>query len=340
MPRFFTRATRAVALLLTVLILATTLVACGAARPISPSKQDKTVVATCAGYDICYDELRYVTLSFKDEFEARYGDDIWTDADQTAKYLPQLTEEVTEAIKIGPAILDMSHEFGIKLDDSDIQDGVQAEMESMIDQLGGRKVYLQMIDEMYMTDHFVRYTIGTDLCESQLVQALITAGLIIGTEADYLVYAMDDEVMCATYQILIQNDPGDDIEANRALAEEVLGKIRSGTELTSLIGSIYNEDVLAPAKPYYFMKGEYDEAYEKTAFALPIGETSGIIETDDGFYIIERQELDPAYITTNLHELYQRYQYAEVEGLLREHRTSLTVEWTDEGKDIDLLDIE
>ena len=332
------RPARALALVLTVLMLTALLVSCGAARPVSPSRQDKTVVATCAGYDICYDELRYVTLSFKDELAARYGEDIWTDADKAATYLPQLTEKVTEALKISPAILDMSLEFGIEVDD-DIEDAVQDEIESMIEQLGDRKTYLDMIDELYMTDRFVRYNIATDLCESQLAQALATAGLILDTEADFLVYAMDDEVMCATYQILIQNDAGDDIEANRALAEEVLGKIRSGTELTSLIGSIYNEDIYAPAKPYYFMKGEYDEAYEQTAFALAVGETSGIIETDDGFYIIERQPLDPAYITTNLHELFQRYQYAEVEGLLREHRTALTVEWTDAGKDILLLDI-
>lgn len=335
-----TRAIRVIAGLLSLLLSTALLVSCGAARPVSPSKQDTTVVATCAGYDICYDELRYVTLAYKDEFAARYGKDVWTDAAKAAEYLPKLTEEVVEALKTGPAILDIGHDFGIELESDDIQDAVQAEMETMIEQLGGRKAYLQMIDEMYMTDHFVRYTIGTDQCESQLVQALMTAGLMIDSEKDFLVYAMNDEVMCATYQILVQNDPGDDIESNRALAEEALGKIRSGTKLTSLIGSRYNEDVYAPAKPYHFMKGEYDEIYEQTAFALGIGEVSDIIETDDGFYIIERQALDPTYITANLHELYQRYQYAEVEGLLAEHRTSLTVDWTDAGKEINLLDIE
>ncbi len=334
------RAVRALALLLALTMLTALLVGCGAARPVKPSKQDAVVVAHCVGYDVCYDELRYVTLSFKDEFKSRYGEDVWTDADKAAEYLPRLTEEVIEALKISPAILDLGRDFGISLDADDIQDAVQADMEDMIDQLGGRKTYLQMIDELYMTDRFVRYNIATDLCESQLAQALATAGLILDSEADYLVYAMDDEVTCATYQIFIQNDAGDDVETNRALAEEALGKIRSGTKLTSLIGSKYNEYVYAPRKPFYFMKGEYDEASEQAAFALKVGEVSDIIETEDGFYIIERQPLDPSYITTNLRELFQRYQYAEVEGLLREHRTSLTVEWTDEGKDISLLDIE
>ena len=339
MLRTHTRAARIAACLLTLLMLASLLASCGSARPVSPTKQESVVVAHCAGYDVCYDELRYVTLSFKDDLAARYGKDIWADADKAAAHLPELTEKVTEALKISPAILDVGRDFGIEIN-KDIEDAVQSEMKSMIDQIGNRKTYLQMIDELYMTDRFVRYNIATDLCESQLVQALVTAGLIIDNEADFLVYAMDDEVMCATYQIFIQNDEGDDIEQNRALAEEVLDKIHSGTALTSLIGSIYNEDVYAPAKPYHFMKAEYDEAYEQAAFALAIGEVSDIIETEDGFYIIERQPLDAAYITTNLVELFQRYQYAEVEGLLREHRTALTVEWTDEGRAIDLLAIE
>ena len=101
-----TRATRTIAWLLTLLTLATLLVSCGAARPVSPTKQESVVVAHCAGYDICYDELRYVTLSFKDELAARYGADIWTDADKAAAHLPELTEKVTEALKISPAILD------------------------------------------------------------------------------------------------------------------------------------------------------------------------------------------------------------------------------------------
>ena len=88
------------------------------------------------------------------------------------------------------------------------------------------------------------------------------------------------------------------------------------------------------------MKTEYDEAYEKAAFALDVGEVSDVIETEDGFYIIERQPLSESYIVGNLTELFQRYQFIQVETLIADHRATLTVEWTDFGKTLSLLDIE
>ena len=85
------------------------------------------------------------------------------------------------------------------------------------------------------------------------------------------------------------------------------------------------------------MRGEYALAYEQAAFALAVGEVSDVVESEDGFYIIERRPISESYVMNNLLELMQRYQYAEVETLLAEHREKLSFEWTDFGRSLDLL---
>ena len=248
-----------------------------------------------------------------------------------------MIEHVKESLKINAAIVDLCAEFNIDINSVDIQKAVQDEIDATVEALGGRAVYKKMIKEMYMTDRFIRYSYAADLCESLLCQTLVSAELIVGSELDFVEYAMNDEVMCATYQIYIENDKGDSVEQNRQRAEEVRNLLLSGTDIKALIGSSYNEDVSAPSIPYYFMRGEYEPSYEQAAFALDIGEVSEVIEGENGFYVIVRQELKQSQLVANLTELYQRYQYIEVEALLAEHRDAMTLEWTEYGEKIDLV---
>ena len=85
------------------------------------------------------------------------------------------------------------------------------------------------------------------------------------------------------------------------------------------------------------MKGEYELAYEQAAFALEIGEISEVIEGENGFYVIVRQPLKESQLVANITELYQRYQYIEVEALVSERRDAMVLEWTELGKSIDLV---
>lgn len=333
----FHRSLRTACALIALLLLCLSLCACSSSRPIKPSKQDVQVVAMCGEHEIYYDELRYITLAYRDELSARYGEDIWTDAALTEQYLPLLTEHVNESLKINAAIIDVCAEFGIDIDDADIQSAVQSEVDATIDALGGRATYKKLIAEMYMTDRFIRHSYAADLCESMLARTLVDTGLIVGSEIEFAAYAMNDEVTCATYQIYIENDEGDSIEANRQKAEEARALLLSGTDIKDLIGSAYNEDVGAPSIPYYFMRGEYELAYEQAAFALDIGEISEVVEGENGFYVIVRQPLKESQLVANITEFYQRYQYIEVEALISERRETMSLEWTELGSSIDLV---
>lgn len=329
---------RWISLLLCLILIGSLLCACSSSsKPIKPSEQDLKVVGTCEGYEVYYEELRYVTLAFRDELAARYGKDIWTDPEKTAKYLPILKEKVETGLTINYAILSLCRDMNIDPEEKAIQDAVQEMIDETVADLGGRDKYIDMLEQLYMTDHFVRFTLATDLCETELIYVMMDLEMVIKSEKDFLPYALDNENFCATYHVYIGNDAGDDIEKNRARAEEAYQKLISGTPIKELIGSSYNEDVYSTGTPYHFTYGEYDVAYEQAAFALEIGEHSGVVECEDGFYIIERQPLSEAYITANLTELLKRYQYAQAELLIEEQRAQLKIEWNDYGASLDLL---
>lgn len=320
--------------------LALLLCACSSqSKPIKGTELEMTVVGQCEGYDIYYEELRYLTLSYRDIMENYYGEGIWDDPTTAQQYLPELTDYVMNNLTANYAVLSHCETFSIDINHEAIQEAVQQSVDEMVKEMGGRKQYIEALKSMYLTDHLVRFTVGTDYCQNELMYSLMDIGAIISNELDFLTYAQGGG-FCAVYHIFIGNDEGESVEDNRKKAEEALAKIKSGTEFEDLIGSIYNEDVYMVSTPYYFTRGEYDQVYEDAAFALEIGEVSDIVQTEDGFYILKRQPLDQNYLVGNLTELKQRYQYAGVETLVRELQGKLTVELNEFGKSLDLLAIE
>jgi hypothetical protein len=320
--------------------MATLLASCSSgSKPIKPSEQDLKVVATCGGYDIYYEELRYVTLSYKDQMASIYGKNIWTDPDQISVFLPKLKDKISESLTVNYAILTLCADVNISIEEKAIQESVQQMIDQTVADVGGRKNYIDLLEQMYMTDHFVRFTLATDMCETELAYVMMDLEQIIDNEKDFLPWALDDDNFCATFHLYIANDAGESVEDNRKKAEAALKMLEEGKPIKDMIASVYNEDVYETGTPYHFTRGEYEEIYEETAFALAIGERSGIIEAEGGFYIIERQPLSEQYITKNLTELLQRYQYAQVELLISEQREKMTIEWTEYGASLDLLNM-
>ena len=152
-------------------------------------------------------------------------------------------------------------------------------------------------------------------------------------------FMFSDEFIC-TRHIFLQHDTGDDIEANRALAEEAYAKYQSGTPMDALMGSKYNEDVTLSAKPALsFTRGEYDKEYEDAAFALRVGQVSGIVETEDGFYIIERCEKSSSYMLGNFEAFAQQITYALVNQRVEAKQSTLSLEMNEFGSSLDLVKI-
>ncbi len=78
-------------------------------------------------------------------------------------------------------------------------------------------------------------------------------------------------------------------EEAQALIEDVKAKIADGTDFAELAGQVSDCPSGSNGGSLgQFGRGQMVKAFEDTAFALEVGETSDIIETEFGFHLITR----------------------------------------------------
>ena len=75
------------------------------------------------------------------------------------------------------------------------------------------------------------------------------------------------------------------------------------------------------------------------AFSLKVGEVSEVVETEDGFYIIERCEKSSSYMLGNFEAFAEQITYALVNNKLVEHEATLSFEMNELGKALDFVKI-
>lgn len=327
-------------LLLCAVMLALSLVSCAAGRPVKASAQDLKVVGKVGNFDVLYEELRYVTLFYKQQLEDKYGEGIWKDTATAQKYSDELYELVTRNITANYAVLSLCAEVGITTDAKEIQESVTSYINEMAEELGGRSQYKKQLKAENATDHFLRFTIAVDYCQNELYYSYTQDLGLIETDFEKIYdYIMADNFV-RTVHVYIQNDKDDDVEKNRAAAENVVEQIKNGESINKLIGSSVNEDFdLTTTDGYYFGRGEMLQAYEDAAFALEVNEVSGVVETPTGFYVIKRLPLESTYVMQHLTTLIDQYQYSELNKYIDQRQEQLSIEFNDYGKSLDLTAI-
>ncbi len=335
-----------------------------------PTKDELRVVGTVSGYEVLYDEYRYVALSCKDMLEAKHGDDIWDTPESAAKYEAMLSDMVMERITANYAVLTLCDEHNYKdaLYDSDAVKSVNETIDKMLYQTayfneikvemsegidgtvkykyesGGLKKAHELLDrefaQFYINERVMRLTLGVEYSFEVLINILTTIeNKVIYLEEDIEDFMFGDEFIC-TRHIFIQNDEGESVDENRARAEEALAKYRSGEmTMNKLIGSSYNEDVTMGYEGNYFTRGEMEVAYEDAAFELEEGQVSEVVEGENGFYIIERREKSNTYMLSNLDDFGTQITYAIVNRMVRERQAELKIELNDFGKSLVLHEI-
>jgi hypothetical protein len=311
-------------------------------------KEGKKVIGTCGGYDVLYEELRFLTLYYKDAFAATYGKDIWNSPESAEQYREELENTVWEMMLKNYTILVACAQYNITKEDMEsdaIQDAVDKEIKTAIEEAGGKKEFAKMLKESYMTENFMRFSIGVTQMENELYRTLTDdLGLIMSDQETFLSWLEDDNCVYVQH-LFIRNDPGDDIEANRQTAEEIrqtlLNSENLEEDLKALIASSKtNEDTAHPV-PYYILRDVYMQEIEDAAFALKeAGDVSEVVEIENGYYVIVRIEDSVDKLWIQLPSLLQTYQAAKVSKIIDACKENVSIDLNDYGKGIDLLKIQ
>ncbi|MBQ1230643.1 MAG: hypothetical protein II369_01635 [Clostridia bacterium] len=309
------------------------------------TKQEQRVIGTCAGYDVLYEELRYLTLTYKELFEDTYGEGIWEDPVTTEKYRKELEDTVWDMLLNNYAVLSACDTYLPKknaIEDEAIQEAVDQMIEEMIASYGSKKEYRKALEAYHTTEHFLRFTFGVAQLENELIYALADDWeLMINNLEDFEAWLREGNCVYVQH-VYIRNDAGEDVDENRAKAEQArldLIGAENEEQINEIVGDKRNED-LQPS-PYYVVKGVYVSEIEDAAYGLDFaGDVSQVVETEGGFYVLVRMEDSTEILLSKLTSLFSDYQNTVVEDYVEMAKQTLRLELNEYGRSLDLLAIE
>ncbi len=210
---------------------------------------------------------------------------------------------------------------GIELD-SDDKDTIDKTMESIRQQLGSAEAYNAYFAACGSTEADARAFYEESALVDKLYEALEES--YKASDAEIRKY-MDENYVRAKHILFATNGLTDeDKEAKKILAEETLAKIKKGEDFDKLMTEL-GEDPGAKAQPegYLFTKGEMVDEFEKAAFALKVGEVSGIVESAYGYHIIKRVE--PNYTDAEVESVGKAFVSDKAEATVRDVKSKSDV---------------
>lgn len=329
---------RIAAAVLAIVMLLTAAVSCRSKQ----EKQEQRVVGTCGGFEVLYEELRYVTLTYKEMFESTYGEGIWDTPESAEKYRAELEETVMAMLRNNYAVLAACAYYmpDATLDNDTIQKAVDREVEDARAEYGGDAEFEKAMEEMHMTEHFLRFCIGVAELENELKFVLTDDLGIIESEEDAFAAWLDEGNCVYVQHVFIRNDEGDEPSANLELAQEVRRMLIQGTDIGEIINSSVNEDTTNTA-PYFLVRDVYTQELEDAALSLhEDGAVSRVADSGEGYYVFQRIPYEKSLLTKQIPELLYSWQWARVEDLVNGYKEDLKVELNEYGKSLDLLTIE
>jgi hypothetical protein len=317
--------------------------------PVACKGKNGKVIGTAAGYEVYYEELRYVTLICKDSLESRYGEGIWDTDASAEQYRAELEEMVWDTILNNYLVLAACAVYGYTpsdMENENIQAAVDAQIEQTIEECGGKKAFKKQLEEYYMTEDFLRFTLSVAQMENELRLALQDAGKLPKTVDAFMTW-MEEGNAVYVQHILIRNDEGDDPAANRALAESLQAQLANGeVKIEDLVGKAATNEESYNIMPYYVVRGVSEQAFETAVFVLDtVGDVSEVVEADGGYYVfvrVQEEITDGVNLTMmkKVSELYSSYQWAKTEEFVQAQRSNVKIDLNDFGKSIDLLEID
>lgn len=331
---------RVLAALCGVWLLGTSLCACGAEKD---TVKAKTVVGTVDGRDVYYDELYFLVSNYMDSAKDAYGED-------GSALSAELDRLFRENVIRTYAMLRLCEDHGLTYKESDWKDEINAAVSSEIEDTAGgdEDAYYAYMEKTGKTKRLLRYYFGTETFYNQLLSVYPEQGLVCDQEADLI--RIFREQFIRVYHLAVFDDGVTSPNATPEKLAEAQEKLKNGeTTMYQLIKHGYTEDISdSAADGWHLIRGTMNEAYEEAAFSLAVGEVSDVIAAKgigntgdyvDCYYVIQRFEMDDAYINDHFDEMREDYYGSVIAADLEEVEKTLAFTPNDYYETLDLTQL-
>ena len=199
-------------------------------------------------------------MDYQEQYEGTYGVEMWQHDFGGMTLEEYVKDMIVSQLASMKAVILLADEYEVKLDDAE-KDKVEQAAKEYYEALSKEAVEYMGLERKDVEDLYETHVL------SQKVYEEITKD--VNTEVS------DDEARIITIrQIRLET---------REDAEEIQEKLAEGKEFMTM-ASVYSKDSQIT---YTFGRGEQSAAYEEVAFDLENEEVSGILELEDGYYILK-----------------------------------------------------
>ncbi len=308
------------ALLLAGLVLLLTLTAC--------ADHSEEPVGSCGPYEILYEELRYHTMTYREEHPDCSEEEL------QAAVRQELAEQY--------AILELAAEYlpNQSIDSESMVTLVDQALEGAKESLGGKSALKDYLKENYLTEHLLRRLLAITQMQIDLETRLF-AGTELESEETLLAW-LDEGNYVRVRRIYF---PLTDANGNsmREQAEELRAALMDdrNADPDDLISA---EQAAAGAVCYqseFLFRNMGDELLTEAAFRLwQVGDVSNVLEAADGYYLLVRVEDDrEALENYQLPTVLDRYRSDRFDEWIAEAAGTLEVTWNEFGSGLLLTEL-
>ena len=208
---------------------------------ITPTSEETRVVGTAGGYEILYDELRCITVNYREIMELKYGKGIWDKPETAELYREELTNYVVAALSVNSAALTAAAKHGITPDSDSVKDFVSIQLASLVGELTElikldhteenfvpsssllNDYYRQFLTENYLSDRYNRFVMSVDGCIDTLRVKLLREGSL--PSDDESIKSFVNENFVHVFHIWLpfdQHTDADDVKQDAELVSWIL----------------------------------------------------------------------------------------------------------------------
>ena len=207
-----------------------------------------------------------------------------------------IASAVYEAMVTYYASFSVASSMGLSIYNADFNEAVNATLSTYKTYYG--ESFYDILKSSYLTEEVFKSLLYLQYFDEKMLEVLAKDAekLSVDEKVNEL---MSGNQMIRAYHILVP-----ELETAQGILESA--KAATDEEFYNLIqehgrdtGMVNNKD------GYYFSAGQMVVEFENAAFALEIGQTSDIVETEYGYHIIRRLPMEKAYVEANVEQLYQ-----------------------------------
>ncbi len=297
----------------------------------APKPKDKRVVLTLSGEKIYYDYFRYVFLNTKADMDG--GDEnYWT---ENPEKLNEFKESVLDTLVRNRAIQLLSKKYKVKL--------TRNEKKEVLEYLEGIKsdpTYKESLKSAFLTEYALHYVQTFTKLWGKTYDRITSYESGIIKSDDERVKADIDINFRRIRFVLIEYTSKNKAEKLEK-ANEVLEKAQNGEDFVELVKTYCDDsDMVGIAKDgRYYTIGQIIESVENEVEKLDENEISGVIELNEGYFIIQRLPLEEEYVNKHFGEFVEMYVARVFNEMVTELEKTVTVKTSKLWDNLKITDV-